>query len=51
MVDWWTQFQQADEATRLEMTTSQSSRLAEGEAKRKRRKPRKRKPKAEHHGE
>ena len=51
MVDWWTQFQQADETTRLEMTTSQSSRSAEGETKRKRRKPRKRKPKAEHHGE
>ena len=52
LVDWWTQFQQADETTRLEMTTSQqSSRSAEGETKRKRRKPRKRKPKAEHHGE
>lgn len=51
---WWIgghEFQQADETTRLEMTTSQSSRSAEGETKRKRRKPRKRKPKAEHHGE
>ena len=52
LADWWTQFQHADETTRLEMINiHHQSRQSDGATKRKRRKPRKRKLKAEHHDE